>query len=179
MTGFNNWITEKWSLFTWTGPKKAPYGELIRPASLPPVDYSDEKEKPITTTVDCYCTGTYIDDRGKLFTIRERYSLEVTYSNSTIIEAMTRLRNMVISKFEQENPSYQIGDVFVPQLLPELKKTADPRYLYRGGRIYKYLTRIEEGKLMLGTEKQIYKSRAESIIKKYGLKKSEGTIKRV
>lgn len=179
MAQFNEWVTEKWNYFSWTGPKKAPYGELLRPSTLPSVDYSIPKEKSITTTIDCYVTGSYIDQRGKMFTIRERYSIDVTYSNSTVLEAMARIRQLLMSKFEEENPSFQVGDVFIPELPPEMKVIAEPQYVYRGGRIYRYMTRLSEGRIMLETEKDIYVSRAESIIKRYGLKRREGLIRRL
>ena len=95
MAKFNEWVDSHWEMFTWTGPKKAPYGELIRPSTLPSVDYANPREKEITTTIDCFCTGTYIDQRGKMFTIRQRYSIEITYSNSTIIETMKDRRGKV------------------------------------------------------------------------------------
>lgn len=179
MPAFNEWVKDKWNLFDWSGPNKARSGEISRPKTLPSLDYSSEKEKPIITTVDCYVTGTYIDNKGKIFTIRERYSIDITYSNSTIIEAMARVRQLLISKFQEDNPSFEIGRIFIPELPPEMKRIPEPKYTYRGGRVYRYMTRIEEGKLMLGTEKDIYKSRAERIIKRYGLKRKEGYIRRL
>ena len=178
---FYNWVHDKFFMFSWTGPKKAPYGELLRPITLPPMDYSSDREKTITTTIDCFVTGQYVDNRGKLFTIRERYKISVSYSNSTIIETMMRVRQMLIMKFTEENPSFSVSEVFVPDLYPDMtsRRLMQPIFSYKGGKIWKYLTRIEEGKLVLGIEKDIYKSRAEAIIAKYSLKRSQGLIRRL
>lgn len=176
---FYNWVQEKFNYFSWTGPKKAPYGELLKPSYLPSVDYSDPKEKSITTEIECFCTGTYITERGKIFTIRERYTITISYSNSTIIEAMTRIRSLLIQKFSEENPSFQISDIFIPELSPEIERIAEPLYLYRGSRLYRYMTRIEEGRVKLEIEQDIYRSRAEKIIHKYGIRRKEALIKRL
>lgn len=143
------------------------------------MDYSDEKEPKITTTIDCYVSGTYVTSKGKVFSIRERFSITVTYSNSTIIETMARVRELLISKFEQENPEFKISDIFIPELRPEMKRIPEPTFVYRGGKVFRYMTRLQEGRLVLGTERDIYKSRARRIIEKYGLKRREGIIKRL
>jgi hypothetical protein len=176
---FYEWTKSRWNNFSWSGPKRAPFGEQIRTSSFPSVDYSNPKEKSISTTITCYVTGTYIDDRGKMFTIRERYSIDVTYSNSTIIETMTRIRSLLIQKFSEDNPSFNVSDIFIPELVPEIKRLAEPMFMYKGGKIYRYMTRMQEGEVMLGAEKDIYKSRAEKILKQYGLKRKEALIKRL
>jgi len=174
-----DWINSKWDMFQWSGTKKAPFGEIVRPTSLPEIDYSDPKEKKITTTIDCYVTGHYLTTKGKIFTIRQRYSITISYSNSTIVETMARIKNLLMQKFQEDNPSFDIDEVFIPPLTPEFKTVAEPRYVYRGGRIFRYMTRVQEGKFMLGIQKDIYKSRAERIIKQYGLKRQQGYIKRL
>src|SRR3990172_9952852 len=96
IVAFNDWIKTHFEMYSWSGGKKTPFGDNLRGSYLPSVDYSDDKEKPITTTIDIYVTGTYVTQKGKIFTIRERYSIEITYSNSTIIEAMSRVRSIAM-----------------------------------------------------------------------------------
>ena len=179
MGNFYNWCQEKFNYFSWTGSKKTPYGELLKPLALPSVDYSNIKEKSITTEITCYCSGHYITNNGRIFTIRERFLILVTYSNSTIIETMSRVRNLVMQKFSEENPSFMIDNVFVPELYPEMRRIPEPMYLYRGNRIWRYMTRLQEGRLVLETEQNIYRSNAEKIIKKYGIRRQEALIRRL
>lgn len=180
LADFNSWAKSgNWDKFTWTGPKRVKHGEAIRPVIIPPVDYSNPKEKVITTEIDCYITGSYTTTKGKIFSIRERYTIQVTYSNSTIIESMTRVRSLLIQKFQEENPNYDVTDVFIPELPPDMKRVPEPRYYYAGGRAWKFQTRMQEGKFLLSTSKEIYKNRAERIIAEYGLKRSEGRISRL
>lgn len=177
MPNLYNWIQDRWEIFTWSGDKKkAPYGEMVRPAWLPDADYSNPKEKKITTTIDCYVTGSYVTNKGKIFTIRQRYSINVSYSSSTILETMQRVKQMLMLKFQDDNYGFDIAEVFIPPLTQNLPSAPQPRFIYRGGKIYKYLTRVEEGRFKLSVEKDIYKSRADRIIKRYGLKRREGNI---
>jgi hypothetical protein len=175
-----NWIQSHWEMYSWSGPKKAPYGELIRPSDVE-LDYADPSETPITTTIDCFITGTYIDQKGKMFTIRQRYSVTITYSSSTVVQAMARIRDRLIQKFQAENESFMVGDIFIPELQREVpfKTTPEPIYTYRGGKLWRYLTRIEEGKFKIGLQKEAYKNRARMLIAKYGLKKKEGYIRKL
>lgn len=167
-------------LFKWAGTKHAPYGDIITPQRLPSLDYSELNKKTISTEVTCFITGTYITDRGKIFTIRQRYSVYVRYNRDTLREVMSRVRQMIIDKFNQENEGFTITDIFIPEFMTP-SAIPEPTYLYRGGKIFRYITRYnaQQGKFMLDTEKEIYKSKASRIIAKYGLKRREGQIRRL
>lgn len=104
--------------------------------------------------------------------------VHVRYSMSNIREVMTRIREMIMRKFEDENADFNITDIFIPELIRP-SAVPEPKYFYRGGRIFRYITRYQEGRFRLQTEKTIYKSRAERIIKEYGLKRREGQIRRL
>jgi hypothetical protein len=176
----NEWIGNRWNEFSWGGGKKSPYGELMMPHQMRDVEATPyKKEKTINTTVDCYATGNYVTDNGKVFSIRERYSITVTYSNSSIIEAMSRVRARIMAKFAEDNPNFMITDVFVPELFPEFKKGYEPMFVAKGGRLFRYMTRLEEGRLLLRTSKDIYKNRAEKLIKDYGIRRREAQIRRL
>lgn len=178
MTIFPKWVENKWTDFSWNNNKKAPIGEALRSSEVPELDYSGLKEKQISTTIDCYVTGTYLTDNGKIFTIRQRYSVPIKYSNSTIIEAMQRAKSSIVEKFQNENDAFNITDVFIPELKPDMNTYA-PMYMYSGGKLWRMQTRVEMGRFKLGVHKDIYKSNAQRLIKQYGIKRKEALIRKL
>jgi len=172
----NDWIREKWKHYNWAGSRSAQYGESNVLSNLTPLDYSNPKEKSISTTVDVYVTGSYLTGKGKIFTIRKRYSIHIVYTDSTIMQAMQEVRRKAISQFALDNPEFSISDIFVPELKPFFKPGAEPVYMYRGGRLYRYITKYAEGQYRLETEKEIYKDRITKIIRKYGIRRRDALI---
>lgn len=174
--GLATWIKSNWDSFTWDKAKNARYGSSIIVESLPSLEYEEKGKRSISTTVDCYVTGTYITREGKLFSIKQRYSIDVSYTRDDIIEVMSRIRQMIMEKFKAEHPEYNISDVFIPELLSP-RNIPEPAYFYRGGKLYRYLTRFSEGRYILQTEKEIYKSVAKKIIKRYSLRRNMGNVR--
>lgn len=171
-------LFSRWNDFSWVKTKESPFGETIMPQRLPSLDYTERTEKSISTSVDVFVTGQYISHKGRTFSIRERYTVHVRYSMSNIREVMSRIREMIMSKFQQDNPDFNITDIFIPELIRP-SAVPEPKYMYRGGRVWRYITRFSEGRFRLQTEKDIYKSRASRLIAKYGLKRREGQIRRL
>ena len=99
--------------------------------------------------------------------LRKRRGTFVTRSKRMrLMSVITAARHLKI-RGTYANPNFSISDIFIPELPLEMKKTPEPIYTFRGGKIYRYMTRVEEGKYMLRVQKDIYKNRAERILKTY------------
>ncbi len=180
MVTLNAWISNRYEQFTWIKNPKQQVGDSIVIQRLPEQDFSEEGERSIETTVDCYVTGSYVDQqKGKVFQIRQRYSIDITYSNSSLVRSTNFVRQEIIRRFEQDNDNFSINEVIIPDLRKIVPEAPDPILFTGGSRIWKRITRVEEGKLALRREKDIYKSRARRLIERYGLKRRDVQIRRI
>ncbi len=126
-------------------------------------------ERKIDTTVDCYVTGQYIDSKGKLFSIKQRYSIRIVYSTSTMHEVMQELRARLVSEFEVKYSQFDfnVTDVFIPEMIS--LSPVMPEEEYRGRRLWKLVTRIERRSYgeEMRSAREIFRGRRIGIIRRY------------
>lgn len=128
----------------------------------------------VTTSVDCYVTGIYMGSKGRSISVKQRYTVYVSYSRNTQMSAMNKVRSQIIQDFEANFPQFKISDVFIPEnQLPvpqTLAETGDDiDQFYEGSRMFRRLWRQEIGEFRVGTEKAIFDSRVKKIKQQFGL----------
>jgi hypothetical protein len=166
--GFLDFINRNFYKFNWIG-RQQKQGDSTSIKPLPSVENVKQGERSISTTVDCYVSGEYVTKDGKTFKIRQRYSIAIKYSRSTLNEVMQRLRNAIQSEFTAtySGDGFQISDVFVPLLTaPTAYQTVE---FYRGSKYWRLLLKrnVEEVKF-----EEDVPYRAKKLIRRYGLRKN-------
>jgi hypothetical protein len=129
----------------------------------------------VNTSVDCYVTGIYIGAKGNSISVKRRYTVYVSYTRSTQMTALNKIRSQIMTDFEQNFPQFKISDVFIPENMlpiPQQQITSDESadQFYGGSNLYRRISSVDVGQFQVGTEKEIYKSRVAQIKKKYGLR---------
>ena len=94
----------KWS---YSYPEKV--AELDLPIEIPEIDIAKEKEQAITTTIDCYVSGEYIDTRGRSVRFGMRFRVSIKYSYSTVRQLRTQLHKILANEFKVRIEMRQIG----------------------------------------------------------------------
>lgn len=157
-----------WERFSWIG-KKDRFGESAAPQELSTIENKVAGERSIDTTVDCYVTGQYIDSAGKLFSIKQRYSIRIIYSTSTMHEVMAELRARLVSEFELKYSQFgfNVTDVFIPEMVT--LSPVMPEEEYRGRRLWKLMTRIERKSYgeEMRTAREVFRGRRMGLIRRY------------
>lgn len=143
-------------------------------STLAPVDNSTHGRHHVTTSIDCYVAGQYIQKGGKTIDVHQRYTIFVRYSASTQEETLRQVRDLITKDFQvRYGGTFNITNVFVP-LLPvptqEIPKSAPLEY-YEGSRIFRSMTRTERARYEIGTQKVQSRLNIESIKKRYGVKR--------
>jgi hypothetical protein len=170
LAGFANFFSGLYEKFSWMGGSQSRYGDSHEAIQLPTIDDAVQGEYAVDTTVDCYVTGTYIDSKGRLSQIKQRYSIRVKYSKSSYERVMSALREKIAQEFTQKYSGYgfDITNVFIPDLL--VPKEPQPVEEYKGSRYWKLITRVDMNREM-DTARTIYRSRIKGIIKRYSIRR--------
>jgi hypothetical protein len=128
----------------------------------------------VNTSIDCYITGIYIGVKGNSISIKQRYTVYVSYTRSTQMNAMNKIRSQIMTDFEQNFPQFKISDIFIPETQLPIPMQAGPDenadQFYRGSQLYRRISSVDVGQFQVGTERAIFKSRIDQIKKKYGLR---------
>lgn len=156
--------------FSWVGGSQSRYGDSAEAIQLPTVDDTVQGEYVVDTTIDCYVTGTYIDKKGRLTQVKQRYSVRIRYSKSTFDRVMAALREKLASAFTDKYSGYgfDITNVFIPDLL--MPREPAPAEEYKGSRYWKLITRVEMQREQ-DLARTIYRSRIKGIIKRYSIRR--------
>jgi len=106
---------------------------------LPEIDKSISGKPFISSSLDCYISGIYMTRVGhpKTVEIKKRYSINVKYSNSTLMSTINEARNEIQREFKKQYPKFQITSVFIPELSPIVP--VQPLMFQQGSRMYKDL----------------------------------------
>lgn len=109
--------------------------------------------------------------QGRSLSIKQRYTVFVSYNRATLKTAMDRVRGQIISDFENNFPEFRIADVFIPEqqfMAPTGPSDADE--MYEGSHLFKQLSRMDVGRYRVATERDIMSSRIKQIKRQYGLR---------
>ena len=129
----------------------------------------------VTTSIDCYITGIYMGARGNSVSIKQRYTVYISYSRKTQMAALASTRTQIMQDFEANFPQFKISDIFIPenQLPPPTPLSAtgdDIDQYYQGSDLFKRLWRQDIGRFRVDTEREIFDSRVQKIKKQYGIR---------
>ena len=129
----------------------------------------------VNTSIDCYVTGIYMGAKGQSISIKQRYTVFVSYTKSTQMQALSKVRNQIMQDFEGNFPQFKISDIFIPEsslpVPPELSALGDDMdAYYEGSELFKRISSQDIGRFRVGTERAIFDSRVKQIKKKYGLR---------
>lgn len=129
----------------------------------------------VNTSVDCYVTGIYMGAKGQSISIKQRYTVFVSYTRNTQMQALAKTRNQIIQDFEQNFPQFKVSDIFIPEsslpIPPEISALGDDiDAYYEGSDLFKRLSSQDVGRFRVGTERAIFDSRVKQIKRKYGLR---------
>ena len=140
-------------------------GTSVDEEEIPSIERTKDGERIIETTVDCYVAGQYTDDRGRTFEVKQRYSINVRYSRSTLAEVMEELKRQIRDRFERKYSNYDctVSEVFSPDLIAP--RYASPLEMYRGRHLWKLLTRVDMRKMP--SAQRAGRERARGLIKRY------------
>jgi hypothetical protein len=162
-----------------TGFKGTPQHRIAEPSSiktLPPIDNTIPGKPNIRTSVDCYVSGQYVQKKGKILEVTQRYQIFVSYSHATQLETMKQLRELISNDFrERYERSFNISTVFIPELRPPAEtskeqKPAESMEIYGGSRMFRSITRYQRARFDIGTQRLTARSNIENIRKRYGLR---------
>jgi hypothetical protein len=162
--GIKEFFQTQFNKFGWQG-KQNKEAESLQSQQLNSVENYNPNERTISTTIDCYVTGEYIGSDGKSIKIRQRYSIPIKYSRSTLNEVMQELRQKIQDEFAKNYPELPITEVFVPLLTPQT--AYETISFYRGSKYWKLLLKrnLEPSEAKVDED---VKYKARKIIKRYG-----------
>lgn len=160
-------LREIFDKFHFSGGKHR-YGET--PSTDVFIDKREGNPVGITTSVDCYVSGTYVAAGGKSVDVKMRFTVYISYNEETQQEAMNQLRTEVMEQFRREFPNFKVTDVFVPlHDLPKPEvKISEEDMLYYGSRAFKQITNYQKVRYELGTAGDIYRENRKIIRDRYG-----------
>jgi hypothetical protein len=152
----------------WRGDRMNRVAEPGNITSLPVIDNTEPTKQNVRTSIDCYVTGTYVAKKGQIFTVRQRYTIFLSYGRNTQFQTMQQARNVIVSDFGgRYGGSFNVKDVFIPDLkLPPGE--AEPMQMYRGSSVFK--GRFPgRATYEMDTEKRIAGTNIANIRRRYGL----------
>lgn len=138
--------------------------------NLPVIDNARGVAGPkISTSIDCYVSGEYVSRKGQRMVVVQRYSIFVSYGQSTQAQTMQQVRGRIVQDFsEKYGMQFNVANVHVPDLLtPERAPTADAEQFYRGSEEWRL--RIARASFDIGTERSKVTKNVNNIRRRYDL----------
>jgi hypothetical protein len=137
------------------------------------VDHSGGQKNSVYTSVDCYISGTYTTNDGKVSEIRQRYTVYVAYNRETQRLAMNEVRQRMVEDFAANYPEFRVADVFIPEakfITPMGNEgLVENVSFYHGSELFKAMSRIDVAQYKIQTERDIYRNNVRNIKKRYGI----------
>jgi len=131
------------------------------------IDLSEGKKRSsvISTSVDCYVSGTYVNNKGMSVDIRQRYTVFVSYNIKTQVMALRSTRDQIMRDFTNRFTDFKITDVFVPEtsFVTPIKEGPEDVAYYEGSELFKRMSKIDVAEYRAQTERAIYESRLKKI----------------
>lgn len=156
------------------GPASHRIAEPSKVNTLPVIDNSVPGQATIRTSIDCYVSGQYVAEKGKITEVTQRYTIFVAYSKSTQMQTMDEVRHRIIADFEAKyGKTFNIVNVHVPGLpVPkhQLPRDVGEIEFYHGSRMFRSMTRYERMLYDVRTQRDIARTNIESIKKRYGMR---------
>lgn len=146
---------------------KTKFAESNKSEILSPIDVSEDDKPSVNTSVDCYVSGQYVDSNGRITTIKQRYSIDITYSRASFRQVLTLLRQRIIQDFEKRygDQGFSVTDVFIPDLI--IPRDSPALKMFKGSDAWRVLTRKQILDQNLSKEKQISQSRVRNVLRRF------------
>jgi hypothetical protein len=160
------------------GTQSHKFAEPSTVKTLPVIDNAAPVGKNIRTSVDCYVAGQYVNKKGNVIEVTQRYTIFVAYNKQTQMMTMQQVRERILSDFQAKyGATFNISNVFIPQLpIPVGERVsrqtkAAPVQLYRGTDSFKSMTQRERMIFEVGTQREVADTNIKSIRSRYGYKR--------
>jgi hypothetical protein len=153
-----------------SGGKRHKFAEAIDIDKSKVIDYSDPNYNNISTSIDCYVSGHYLDRKGNMLEIKQRYTVYVQYNKATITPALQQVRKNILESFKNQYPGMMIDEVFIPELISPLGKEGimEEESFYYGSKLFKELSKSQLLDLRLKSAADMYKKNLGTIRDRYG-----------
>ena len=157
------------------GPISHRRAEPVGVRNLPVIDNSDQFNRSVRTSVDCYVSGQYVQSNGRVMEVTQRYTVFVSYNKETQFISMQQVRDRITTDFaDKYGKSFNVSNVFVPDLPVPVSAptggTSDDEVMYGGSRMFREMTSYEKKRYEIGTERLKADTNIESIKKRYALR---------
>ena len=137
--------------------------------TLPIVDNSVPTRKNVTTSVDCYVSGQYVQKNGAIIEVTQRYTIFVSYSKDTQRQTMQQVNTRIVGDFEARyGGTFNVSTVFVPDLPIPIEDKAEPLELYGGTDMFRQMSRFEKMRTDIYQERLKERTNIRSIKSRYG-----------
>jgi len=171
-------VTSITDLANQVGFKGTPSHRTAEPkmAVLQSVNNSVPNQSNITTSVDCYVSGQYVQRNGKVIEVTQRYQIFVSYGQATQFATMDQVRNRIIQDFEGKyGKSFNVVNTHVPTLpvptKPVLPGTTPGQSgdieMYAGSGLFRDMTEFEKTRYDIKTQRVQSQTNIESIKDRY------------
>lgn len=122
--------------------------------NLAVIDNTQPRRPAIRTSVDCYVSGQYVQQNGKIIEVTQRYSIFVGYSSQTQAQTMNELRSRIVMDFESKyGTTFNITTIHVPGLpVPAEREEVGEEQMYRGSSLFREMTKFEKRRYDIGSE---------------------------
>ena len=153
-----------------SGGKRHRFAEAVDVDKGSILDYSDSLKSNISTSIDCYVSGHYVDRKGNTLEVKQRYTVYVQYNKDTIVQAINGVRKKILDDFQQKYQGMKIDEVFIPELVKPLgeEKIMEDVGFYYGTKLFKELSKSQRLDVKLGSAADMYKRNVGTIKKRYG-----------
>lgn len=152
----------------WRGDRSNKMAEPGSITSLPVIDNSVPTKQNIRTSIDCYVTGTYVGKKGQMFTVKQRYTIFLSYGRDTQFQTLQQTRSVIVSDFgSRYGGVFNVRDVFIPDLKVPAGE-AEPLQMYGGSTVFKGRF-PNRAKYEIDTERSIAGTNIGNIRRRYNL----------
>lgn len=152
-----------------SGGKRHRFAEAIDIDQSKVLDFSDPNTNNISTSIDCYVSGHYVDRNGNVLEVKQRYTVYISYHKESLTQAIAALRQRILDDFQNKYPGMKIDDTFIPELVRPLGEegiTEDIGFYY-GSQMFKALTKSQKLDTALKSAADMYRRNLGTIKDRY------------
>lgn len=154
-----------------SGGKRHRFAEAIEIDKAHVLDYSSTVKNNVSTSVDCYVSGHYVDRQGNMLEVKQRYTIYVRYGQDTFNQALASIRQQILNDFQKKYPGLTLDEVFVPNLIiPKGDEgLTEDELFYYGSKEFKKMSSLQQRDFQLKSAGDMYKRNVGTIKKRYSL----------
>lgn len=152
-----------------SGGKRHRFAEAVEIDKSSVLDYSDPLKNNVSTSIDCYVSGHYMDRKGNVLEVKQRYTVYVQYTKDTIVQAINGVRKRILDDFQSKYHGMKIDEVFIPELIKPLgaDQISEDEGFYYGSKLFKEMTKSQKLDVDLRSAADMYKRNLGTIKRRY------------